>query len=216
MWKNEELLPCDSTIAPSLYRFGDSLEQWAEGVLDLCGAGPLVVVGSSAGGSCALEVARRAPEKVAAIVLVGAKVGHRPEPLVRDDALRMLDEGGMEEAWPSMWEPLFGHHANPAVIQSARDIAFAQDVYEVIGGVKAFHGRKDRTDFVKEWQKPFVVICGGQDRTPSPTSSAGSAGLAVKGKLHVVEGSGHYVNLERPDAVGRVLRTVLDERGGRI
>ena len=93
MWKNEVLLPCDAAITPPLDRFGDSLEQWAEGVLDLCGTGPLMVVGSSVG---VLRPKRRstcACEGGGDRALRG-QGRSPPEPLVPDVALRMLSAAG--------------------------------------------------------------------------------------------------------------------------
>ncbi|MGR9431330.1 alpha/beta fold hydrolase [Rhizobium leguminosarum] len=65
-----ELLP-GATYAPTLYSFGDRIESWAEKALALTTAKRLVVVGCSVGGSCALEVAALAPDRVAALVLIG-------------------------------------------------------------------------------------------------------------------------------------------------
>src|ERR1700733_2868413 len=88
MWANcMQLLP-GKTIAPTLYVYGESIEDWAEAVLELTSDGALVVVGNSVGGSCALEVARQAPRRVKAIVLIGAKAGVRPDPLFRDESVR--------------------------------------------------------------------------------------------------------------------------------
>ncbi|HEV7758841.1 MAG TPA: alpha/beta fold hydrolase, partial [Acidimicrobiales bacterium] len=88
MWRAERDLLGSEALAPSLYRFGARLEDWAQGVLDLVGGEPLVVVGCSVGGSCALEIARAPPDQVAGIVLVGAKAGVRPDPALRDRAVR--------------------------------------------------------------------------------------------------------------------------------
>jgi pimeloyl-ACP methyl ester carboxylesterase len=106
MWENCLSIDCDEVIAPTLYGFGDSLEAWAVGILGLVGGDPFVVAGNSIGGSCALEVAKLAPDSVAGIVLIGAKAGHRREPEFRDEAIRRLSDGGMAEAWPAYWEPL--------------------------------------------------------------------------------------------------------------
>lgn len=59
------------------------------------GDGPVVVVGNSIGGSCATEVARLAPTKIKALVLCGTKPAHRPEPEIRDAALRILAGDGL-------------------------------------------------------------------------------------------------------------------------
>ena len=69
----------DECVAPTLYEAGDDLVDWERAALDAVGDGPVVVVGNSIGGSCAIEVARLAPTKVWALVLCGARVAHRCE-----------------------------------------------------------------------------------------------------------------------------------------
>jgi pimeloyl-ACP methyl ester carboxylesterase len=209
MWDGAADLDVESTIAPTLYNLGDSLEAWAAAVLDLAGTGPLLVVGNSVGGSCAIEVARLAPERVAAIVLIGAKAGVRPEPGVRDDALRVLSEAGMAAAWPKYWEPLFGPHATPEAVATARTIAFAQSVDDVARGVRVFHDRSDRADVARSWPKPLIVVSGDHDRTPPATTSAALAAAAPSGRFHLVEDCGHYVSLERPRALESILQRVV-------
>lgn len=209
VWANEMQLEVESTIAPTLYGLGQSLESWARGVLDLAGRSDLVLVGNSVGGSCALEVARLAPDRVAAVVLVGAKAGHRPEPSARDSAIRDLTEGGMPGAWPKYWEPLFGSRASPAALETARGIAFAQPVADLLCGVRVFHGRSDRTDFIRSWPKALVFVSGDEDRTPSPTTTAVEAASAPKGEFHLIEGTGHYIGLERPFRLEAIVRQVL-------
>ena len=209
MWADELDLHVESTIAPTLYGLGDSLEAWAGGVLDLAGEGPLLVVGNSVGGSCALEVARLAPERVAAIVLVGAKAGVRPDPGLRDDAIRLLSERGMSAAWPRYWEPLFGPHVRPEALETARRIAFGQAVDDVVRGVRAFHDRRDRADFARSWQKPLILVSGDHDRSPPPTTTAALAASVPNGRFHLVDDCGHYVSLERPRELETILQRVL-------
>jgi pimeloyl-ACP methyl ester carboxylesterase len=208
MWANEMHLLPERTIAPTLYGYGESIEDWARGVLDVASKGPLVVVGNSVGGSCALEVARQAPDRVQAIVLIGAKAGVRPEPLLRDEAVRILREGGMQEAWPKYWADLFGGNADPAVVEGARRLAFSIAIPDVVRGVKAFHDRPDLTEFARGWPKPLVVIRGDQDRTPTHAAAAKTASSSC-GELHVVKDAGHYVSLEQPSRIHRLVRDVL-------
>lgn len=146
MWTDDMHLEFDCVIAPTLYELGDSLEEWAGAVLDLAGSGPLVLFGSSVGGSCALEVAHLAPDRVAAVVLVGAKAAHHPDPSFRDEVIRVLTDGGMVKGWPRFWRPLFGSQADPAAADTARRIALQQDINDVIHGVRMFHSgsRPDR------------------------------------------------------------------------
>ncbi len=209
MWANELQIHGEPAIAPTLYRFGDSLAAWAAGVLDVVGGGRLVVVGCSVGGSCALELARLAPDRVAAIVLMGAKASVRPEPHLRDEAIQVLAEGGMAKAWPRYWAPLFSNGAKPELVEAARQTACAQDTSDVIAGVRAFHNRSDRSDFVRGWDKPLVVVAGDQDQTPPRSTVDELARSAPRGEVHLVQNAGHYVNLEQPSATGEILQRVL-------
>lgn len=89
----------DACATPTLHNAGDDITSWAEAALDVIGDGPVVVVGNSIGGSCAIEVARIAPTKVTALVLCGSKPGHRPEPAFREEALQVLASDGLAAAW---------------------------------------------------------------------------------------------------------------------
>ncbi len=96
VWSDEMRSLGQGVIAPTLYDHGDSVESWATAVLDAAAPGPLVVVGNSIGGSCAIEVARLAPKRVKLLVLIGAKAAHRRDPEFRDTAVRLLNDHGME------------------------------------------------------------------------------------------------------------------------
>ena len=57
---------------PHLYGRGPSIDDWAAQLLrDF--DGPLIPVGASMGGYCALALARRAPERILGMVLVGSR-----------------------------------------------------------------------------------------------------------------------------------------------
>jgi pimeloyl-ACP methyl ester carboxylesterase len=210
MWRAEQQALPAGTLAPTLYRLGTTLEEWAHGVLDLAGHEPFVVVGCSVGGSCALEVARAAPDQVEGIVLVGAKAGVRPDTAFRDEAVRLLSDGGMKAGWLAYWRRLFGTGTPEDIIATARDMAMAQDVDDVIRGVRAFHNRGDRADFARAWPGQIVVVCGDQDRTPSPSTAAAIADAPHR-RFHLVRNCGHYVNLERPTEFRRLLTEATEQ-----
>jgi pimeloyl-ACP methyl ester carboxylesterase len=209
MWDAHLDLFPGRTIAPTLYGFGPSLEDWAHGVLDLVGDAPFVVVGCSVGGSCALEVASlAAPGQVSGVVLVGAKAGVRPDPRLRDSAIDVLRRRGLSAAWDAYWRPLFGRSTPVDVVASARALALDQDVDDIIRGVRAFHDRRDLTGFAHSWPGPIVIISGDQDRTPSPSAAA------LPGRpFHLVEDCGHYVSLERPASFRTLLTRAAKKMG---
>jgi pimeloyl-[acyl-carrier protein] methyl ester esterase len=210
MWQSQMHLAPGATFAPDLYGLGNSVQDWAAAVLEQAGDEELVVVGCSVGGSCALEVAAQAPSRVAAVVLVEAKAAHRPDPAFRDEAVRVLLSEGMSGAWPRYWFPLFAPSSSPQVVGRARELAFAQDVGDVIRGVKAFHGRRDLAEFVRTWTKPLVVVSGDLGRPAPPSRGAMLAASAPSGEFHLVPRCGHYVNLEQPQAFDELLGRLIE------
>jgi pimeloyl-ACP methyl ester carboxylesterase len=60
LWDTPRPTLADAFV-PSLYGLGRSVQEWAGAILSECRDEELLVVGSSVGGSCALEVARAAP-----------------------------------------------------------------------------------------------------------------------------------------------------------
>ena len=105
--------PCTST-APRLYGLGRTMDDWADAVLEAY-PGRLILVGASMGGYCALAAARRAPERVAGLVLVGLAAGGglaaapreaRGDDRARAEARRRGDLGGdAREALPERRGP---------------------------------------------------------------------------------------------------------------
>jgi pimeloyl-ACP methyl ester carboxylesterase len=206
MWAaQKEILP-GSTYAPTLYPLGDTVEAWAAAALRLVKGDRLVVVGCSVGGSCALEVAVAAPDRVAALVLIGTKAAHRPDPALHASALRTLREKGLEEAWKVYWEPLFSRSASKQVIGHAKHLTLRQSPLDVARGVTAFHSRPDRHQFLSAFPRPVIVVTGADDR---PSLSMAQAKSARHGRLCVVPECGHYVPLERPEHLNSILREVI-------
>jgi pimeloyl-ACP methyl ester carboxylesterase len=209
MWSGQRDILPGSTYAPTLYPFGDSVEEWAVEALKLVKGDRLIVVGCSVGGPCALELAIAAPDRVAALVLIGTKAGHRPDPVLHASALETLQEKGLEEAWRVFWAPLFSSSANSQVISDAKRIALRQSPRDVARGVTAFHSRPSRDQFLSAFPHPLIVVAGADDSAPGPKVSAAQADSAQHGCLHTVPECGHYVPLERPAYLNSILREVI-------
>lgn len=204
MWDEQRAIAPGHCETPTLYPLGNTLESWASGVLNSIGAQPMIAIGSSMGGSCALEMARQAPDRIAALVLVGAKAGHRREPAARDEYVDTLRDNGIRGMWPEItsW---FGPAAEQNVVDRIESIALSQNTDDLINAVQVFHGRTDHREVVARWQKPLFVVCGDSDPVVTERKAMALTGLAPHAQLHVMAGCGHFMNLERPDEFNQVL-----------
>lgn len=211
MWADQMGLLPNSTNAPTLYTLGDSVGEWAARALQFTMSDRLIVVGCSAGGSCALEVAITAPERVAALVLIGTKAAHRPNPKFCTSALELLERRGTDAAWDTYWAPLFSELTDPAVVEAARQNALQQHPADLARGIEVFHSRPSRDQFLANWPKPIVVVTGDEDVAPGVAISIATAASAAHGRIHIIPSCGHYVSLERPSALNAILSEVIDK-----
>jgi pimeloyl-ACP methyl ester carboxylesterase len=207
MWAAQQQLLPDSSHTPTLYPFGDNIEAWAAAALGVAKGDRLIVVGCSVGGSCAIELATVAPERVAALVLIGTKAAHRPDPAFHAKVLRTLQEKGMEEAWKTFWAPLFSRSADTQVIENTKRIMFRQSPLDLARGTTVFHTRPSREQFLASFPCPVVIVTGADDIGVGVSKAQAEA--APRGRLHIVAECGHYVPLERPETLNSILEEVI-------
>lgn len=96
MWQPQlDVLSDYETFAPRLYGLGSSIDEWAQAVLAEA-KGPLVVVGASMGGYCALAMARHEPNRVRGLLLAGSRADadSRERRRQRDEVIGALRERG--------------------------------------------------------------------------------------------------------------------------
>jgi pimeloyl-ACP methyl ester carboxylesterase len=210
MWAAQASAFPGATVVPSLYQFGESLAQWAEAVLDLTDANDLVVVGSSCGGSCALEMARLRPDRIAALVLVGSKAAHRPEPELRDRYVALQRHGGAPALWNELGHRYFGPSSPASAVAQGRAWAMEQSPEDLVRGTVAFHSRPDASDVVAHWVKPLTVVVGEDDGFVSVNKARELAASSPRGVCHVVPGAGHFPSLDAPDVFNALLRAAVD------
>jgi pimeloyl-ACP methyl ester carboxylesterase len=197
MWEPQRAAFGD-VVAPRLYGRGSSVEGWARSVLAEVD-GDLVTVGASMGGYCALELARQAPERVLALVLVGARVeADSPERREgRAKTIELIRKGGAEALWEDMRPKLFPPGDTEAV-EFARELVLELRPDELVAAVEALRDRRDSTDLVAELERPVLFLVGAQDPFVSLEEAPPSA--EARGF-----DTGHLPSLERPDEFNTVL-----------
>ena len=170
------------------YGRGSSIDGWADQILGEV-EGEVVLVGASMGGYTALAMARRAPERVRALVLVGSPAGtDSPErKAFRDELIpRLRAEGPPENA------------------------AQGVSVEELVAAQEAMRDRPDSTDVVRAYAGPMVVCAGAEDEILTPDAARALAAAAPNGRAVVFEGAGHFMSLDRPDEFDAVIAEVLE------
>ena len=201
MWE-PQLGAFGDAVAPRLYGRGNSMAEWARGILAEVD-GELVAVGASMGGYCALELVRQAPERVLGLVLAGARV-EADSPERREGRARTLGvirAGGAEALWEDMRPKLFPPGETKAVA-FARGLALEQRPDDLVAAVEAIRDRRDSTDVVARFDGPVLFVAGRDD----PFVSAVEGPPSVEARSF---DTGHLPSLERPDEFNEVVSEFL-------
>jgi non-heme chloroperoxidase len=95
---------------------------------------------------------------------------------------------------------IYGDAPSAAAIQAFLTSFRAQKHQALLPILSAF-GEEDRAERLGEIKIPTVVICGRKDKTTPPWQSERLASSIPGAKMVWVEGAGHMVNWEAPDAL---------------
>ena len=169
--------------APHLYGRGPSIDDWAAQLLREID-GPLVPVGASMGGYCALALARRAPERVVGMVLVGS----------RADA-DSFDRRKFRQ------EQIADLRTGDRPSRADEDA----DLEHLAVAQEAIRDRLDLTGVVASFGGPLLVCVGDRDELVSVDEARALAEQALDGKLEVFADAGHFVSVDQPERFNEIL-----------
>ena len=199
MWEPQRAaLAGHDVIAPRLYGRGQTIDDWAKSIAGET-QGELAVVGASMGGYCALALARRVPERVRGLLLVGARPDADSDErrAGREDTIELIRNEGLEGLWQMMLPKLFHD-------QSAADEHLVyRDADALVNALAAIRDRADSTEVVRSFSGPVQFVIGEFD----PYVSAQEV---REFDVRELRGAGHLVNLERPDEFNVILREFVD------
>ena len=164
----------------------------------------VVLGGHSLGGGIVQDFARQYPEKLRAILLIGtgARLRVLPEALER---MRQMAEGKIEpkfEPWG------FARGVTREVLTEAeREWAQTSPLarFQDMVACDQFDAMKK----VVEIRLPALMVCGREDYLTPIKYSEYLKGKISGSKMEIVEGAGHMVMLEAPEALSRMILTFL-------
>jgi pimeloyl-ACP methyl ester carboxylesterase len=195
------------------YADAPSLPAMAERVL--AAAPPrFAVAGHSMGGRVALEIVRRAPERVLRLALLDTGFRARPEGAEgeAEKAKRMAllalarREGvrAMAREWVrTMVSP--ERLADRALVDAILDMFERRSADVFAGQVEALLARPDATALLGTITCPTLVLCGRDDGFSPPAQHEAMAARIRGARLAVIERCGHMAPMERPREVGAAL-----------
>ena len=198
MWEPQrEALRGHEVVAPCLYGRGPTMDAWAGSIAREMD-GDVAVVGASMGGYCALALARRAPERVRGLFLLGTRPDADSDErrAGRADTIELIRNEGPDGLWRSMVPKLF---ADDSV---ADEGLLFRDPDALVGAVEAIRDREDSTAVARELERPLQFVVGQSD----PFVSADEL---REFDVRELAGAGHLANIERPDEFNAVLEEFL-------
>jgi pimeloyl-ACP methyl ester carboxylesterase len=143
--------------------------------------------GFSLGAIVALEIIAQAPQRVERLALIGCNPGVLAKDAADARMAMTQDEFLGAEAGPHL-ELLsdMAHSTSPEIFAQQTSITLS---------------RADSRGRLRQIDVPTLVLCGKADRVCPPEMSRTIARAIPGSRLAVIAGAGHYVTLERPEAV---------------
>ncbi|NOD77420.1 MULTISPECIES: alpha/beta fold hydrolase [unclassified Ruegeria] len=199
------------TVAP--VSGGERIEEIASGLLDQL---PLrfALAGHSMGGVVALELVRRAPERISRLCLMAtdAQADTPQMAASREDLIIGAQGGRLEE----MMRKLVG---SDALAPGPRRIPILNDLLAMAEGLgaevfvrqmRALQRRPDQQAALRKIKVPTLVLCGAHDTLAPVRRHSFMADLIPEAEMLVLQNAGHLLTLEAPDHVNEALQTWLN------
>ena len=177
-------------------------------------AGPAHLVGTSFGASATVWAAAQAPERVASVTLVGPFVRDLPVPRLESAMLRLA----LRRPWGArFWAWWLGTKLFPGATPEDHDAhvtAVRRNLQEP-GRIEAMAAMA-RTSCAEidprldDVTVPTLVVMGTADPDfPDPAAEAQAIADRVQGEVVMVDGSGHYPQVDAPDETGEAVSRFL-------
>jgi pimeloyl-ACP methyl ester carboxylesterase len=205
-------LPGHGRSAGPLLPSVEAQADWIVALLDAAGVQEAALVGHSMGSLISLEAASRYTERVTRIALVGTAV---PMP-VSEALLTAAREArpqaeGMVNVWSHGPRGAVGGCTVPGLWLMGASIRLAERAApEVLhNDLNACNEYKRGLEAAAAAQCPALIVVGSRDLMTSPRGAPKLAAAFKDARIATIEGSGHALMAEYPDAVLDALRAFI-------
>ncbi|MEM8691490.1 MAG: alpha/beta fold hydrolase [Pseudomonadota bacterium] len=202
-------LSSETAIMAAPITRGERIEEIASSLLDVLPA-RFALAGACMGGAVAMEIVRRAPDRVTRLALISTnaladtpqEAAAREPQIVRVRAGRLAEV--MDEALPP--DALAPGPAQRHVRELKREMAVSLGPETFVRQSRALQRRRDQQRMLSQSRMPILVMCGVHDPIRPVKRQRVMAELIPDAELCVLDKSGHVPTLEQPEAATKALR----------
>jgi pimeloyl-ACP methyl ester carboxylesterase len=174
------------------------------------------LAGHSMGGIVALEMVRRAPERVARLALIASDCLPDPPGVAasREDMIVAARSGRLAEAMRKVLpaETLAPGPDRAALQAAIAEMALALGPEVFVRQTRALQKRSDQQQTLRALRLPLLVLGGRHDILCPPRRQEFMAAMASAARLVILEAAGHLPTLEAPEAATAALGDWLDRQ----
>lgn len=198
------------TVAP--VTLGERVEEIASGLLDQL-PHRFALAGFSMGGVVALELIRRAPDRVSRLCLMStdAQADTPQIAAAREEHMVGAKAGRLEEVMRKILgsDTLAPGPKRVPILNDVTAMALDQGAGVFERQMRALQRRPDQQGALRMIKVPTLVLCGAHDLLTPTRKHAFMADLIPNAELKVVEDAGHLPTLETPQVVNEALESWL-------
>ncbi|WP_171178449.1 alpha/beta fold hydrolase [Ruegeria sp. HKCCD8929] len=199
----------DRAVMVAPITVGERVEEIASGLLDQL-PHRFALAGLSMGGIIAMEIVRRAPERVSRLCLMGTdaladtpQIAAAREPMIVGAKAGRLDEV-MQQAIPA--DVLAPGPGRMAVLEQVYAMARDLGPELFVRQSRALQRRPDQQGTLRKIKVPTMILCGAHDGLTPVKRHTFMAELIPNAELRIIEDAGHLPTLETPEAVTGALQ----------
>ncbi|GHD99991.1 hypothetical protein U879_10255 [Defluviimonas sp. 20V17] len=193
---------------------GISIEEMAQDILAGLPAS-FALAGQGLGANVALEILRRAPDRVSRLVLIAFSA--QPEPaaqaVAREPRIVGAQTGRLaavvDEELPVTW--LADGDARQEIHDMVRDMALTLGEGAFVRQSRAMQRRPDQQAVLRRANLPALVICGADDPATLPRRHRFMAELMPQARCVEIVLCGHLPTMEQPRVVTDIIEEWLDQ-----